>query len=219
MRAASFSARFLLLLASLTHREHTRRGDLFSMRCLTYSESEGWFAAIGAEITKYRYISFQHGAGRPRLLLPALKLDVMGASSLATHLVDWLPSACERMLWLSNWETYPPDQTILFETVRRGCGETRHIIDAPGHLFQSSAYDRNDYDTRTPQDHEENGLLWGLLLLMITFNWDGYLVTPNGDCISLADTSIAIFSDDDAKIDEAYKIADVFNLKFQEQRS
>jgi hypothetical protein len=56
----------------------------------------------------------------------------------------------------------------------------------------------------------------GAPLLMITFNWDGYLVTPNGDCISLADTSIAIFSDDDAKIDEAYKIADVFNLKFQE---
>ncbi len=153
------------------------------------------------------------------MFLPSLELDVLRVASLATQLVDWLPNACERMLWLGSWETYPPDQTILFETVRRGCGESRHIIDAPGHLFQSSAYDRNDYETRTAEDHKENALMWGLLLLMITLDWDGYLVTPNGDCVSLGDTSIAIFSEDDAKIDEAYKIAARFNLKFHEQRS
>src|SRR6266436_7441253 len=177
------------------------------MKCLTYSESQAWFAAIGVKIVNYRNISFPQSATKRRcIFLPNLELDASRVTSLSTQLVDWLPNACERMLWLKNWETYPPDQTMLFEAVRRGCQESRHIIDAPGHLFQSSQYDRKDYDTRTAQDHEENAVMWGLLLLMIMLNWDGYLVAPNGDCIEIGDMSIAISSSDDAKITEAHEI-------------
>ena len=59
--------------------------------------------------------------------------------------------------------------------------------------------------------------MWGLLLLMIVLNWNGYLVTPSTDCIALGDNSLAISSMDDAKIAEAYDITDRFNLKFREQ--
>lgn len=188
------------------------------MRCLTYSESETWFAAIGIKIAKYRYISFsQREAKRRCLFLPNLELGISHLGRLCTELVEWLPNGCERMLWLTNWATYQPDPTILFEMIRRGCNENRHIIDAPGHLFESSAYDREDYDSRTKQDHDENTLMWGFLLLMIACQLGGYLVAPNGDCIEVDDTSIAISSTEDSKIAEAHELAARFNLKFREQ--
>jgi len=59
--------------------------------------------------------------------------------------------------------------------------------------------------------------MWGLFLLMMVLNWGGYLGTPNGDCVSLGDNSIAISSTDDAKIKEAHEIANGFNVKFDEQ--
>jgi hypothetical protein len=123
------------------------------------------------------------------------------------------------MLWLSNWETYPSNQIIFFETVRRGCKEDRHIIDAPGHLFESSAYDINDYESRTPDDEQENAVMSGLLLLMICFTWDGYLITPNQDCIILDDNCLTFCSWDDSKIEEAYELAAIFKLTFREQRT
>jgi hypothetical protein len=121
------------------------------------------------------------------------------------------------MLWFTNWATYQPDPTILFEAIRRGCNENRHIIDAPGHLFESSPYDRQDYDTRTKLDYEENTLMWGFLHLIIACQLGGYLVAPNGDCIEVDDTSLAISSEDSAKIAEARELVGGFNLKFHEQ--
>jgi hypothetical protein len=187
------------------------------MRCLTSTESEAWFTDIGVEIDRYGYISFSRRATKRRcIFLPNVVLDASNLGRLSTELVDWLPNGCERMLWLTNWSTYQPDPTILFETIRRGRNENRHIIDAPGHLFESSAYDRDDYDTRTKQDHEENTLMWGFLLLIIALQLGGYLIAPNGDCIEVDDTSIAISSTDDAKIRDAYALANRFGLEFRE---
>src|SRR6266481_9062935 len=136
------------------------------MKCLTYAESEAWFADFGVEIVRYCHLSFSGWAAKRRcIFVPNIVLDASSLGRPSAELVDWLPNGCERMLWPTNWSTYQPNPTILFETIRRGCNESRHIIDAPGHLFQSSAYDRKDYETRTKQDHEENNLLWGFLLL------------------------------------------------------
>lgn len=188
------------------------------MRCLTYAESERWFAAIGVKIIKYGYISFsRRPVNRRCMFVPNLALGASDLGRLATELVDWLPNGCERMLWLTNWSTFQPDPTFLFETIRRGCNENRHIVDAPGHLFESSAYDRRDYDTRTRRDHEENTLIWGFLFLMTACQLGGYLVAPNGDCIEVDDTSLAMSSTDDAKIVAARDLMNRFNLKFREQ--
>lgn len=165
-----------------------------------------------------RSISFSRRGGKVRrIFLPHLEIDASKLVYLSTQLVDWLPNDCERMLWLRNWHTYPPDQVILFETVRRGCEETRSIIDAPGHLFQSSAYDRQDYESRTNYDHKENATMWGLLLLMILLNWDGYLFAANRDYVELFDNALAISGTDDTTIKAAYVLADRFKLQFREQ--
>ncbi len=188
------------------------------MECITYNESEAWFAAIGVKIVKHRYISFSQRAVKRRCIFVSnLEIEASNLGHLCTQLIDWLPNGCKRMLWLRDWATYRPDPTLLFETIRRGCGENRHIIDAPGHLFEASAYDRRDYDTRTVQDHEANTLMWGFLFLMIACQLGGYLVAPNEDCIEVDDTSIAISSEDVAKIAEARTLAGRFNLKFHEQ--
>jgi hypothetical protein len=188
------------------------------MRCLTDSESQRWFAAMDVKTGAHRRILFpQPAPKRMCVFVSSLQIEASDVTRFCTELVDWLPNGCERILWLRNWETYPPDQTFLFEAVRRGCKEGRRLIEAPGHLFESSKYDRRDYDTRTGRDHEENALMWGLLLLMIVLNWDGYLVAPTGECIELDDNSLAISSENEAKLAEAHALVERFKLKFKER--
>jgi len=119
------------------------------------------------------------------------------------------------MLWLSNWENHR--SIIFFETVRHAYKEYRHIIEAPGHLFESSAWDRMDYESRTPDDEREDAILSGLFLLAICFNWNADLITPNRDYITLYDNSIMFGSLDDSRIEEAYTLTRKWDLKFQEQ--
>jgi len=151
--------------------------------------------------------------------VPNLELDISALGGFSISLVDWLSNGRERMLWLTKWADYQqPNSAILFETMRRGCNENRQIIDAPGHLFEYSANYSDNYETRTKKDHEENSLMWGFLLFMIPLQLGGFLVAPNGDCIEVDDTSIAISSVDEAKITQVRTLAGRFSLKFHEQR-
>src|SRR5260370_27035278 len=148
---------------------HTSRSQ--PMKCLTYAESEAWFASFGVKIIENRHLSFPVRARKERrMLITDFQIDAPRLIYFLDQLVDWLPNGRERMLWLTSWETYPVNQTIFFERVRRGCNENRHIIETPGHLFESSTHDREDYDNRTAYEHEENAIMAGLLLLVVCFN-------------------------------------------------
>src|SRR5260370_8162590 len=150
------------------------------MECITYNESEAWFAAMGVKIVKHRYISFSQRAVKRRCIFVSnLEIEASNLGHLCTQLIDWLPNGCKRMLWLRDWATYRPDPTLLFETIRRGCGENRHIIDAPGHLFEASAYDRRGYGNRAAHDHEANNLWCGVLFCIIAFHLLDYPTAPN----------------------------------------
>jgi hypothetical protein len=191
------------------------------MKCLTYAESEAWFASFGVKIIESRHLSFPLRARKERrILITDFQIDAPRLIYFSDELVDWLPGGCKRMLWLSNWETYPVNQTIFFEKVRRGSNEERHIIEAPGHLFESSTHDRRDYESRTANEHEENAIMAGLVLLVVCFNWDGYLVVQDqDDYVMIRDNGIMFCSPNDSKIEEACALANQFGKKFRELRS
>ena len=134
-----------------------------------------------------------------------------------SSIVDWLPNGCSRMLWLYKWLTYPPDQIVVFENLRRGCGESRHIIDAPGHLFESSKY--RNYESKTDCDIQEDSVLAAMALLMVSFDWEGYIITDRSDAhILIGDEYLEFFSLDHDKIQQIEKIANSYDLKMQVAR-
>src|SRR5256885_17212857 len=106
------------------------------MKCLTYDESQKWLALKNVRIDENRNLWFAREQERIMMTTPKRALAM---HCFSEQLTDWIPSGSNCMFWLSNWSTDPPNQLALFELVRFACGEPRHIIDAPGHLFDLKA--------------------------------------------------------------------------------
>jgi len=126
------------------------------MRCITNSECLEWLEehAIDAstpegcpEVVRGYVVSF----AAPR--------DARAQGFLARDLVAWLGAFETGFFWLTDWPFYEPDEMAIISGLRRAHGEQRHLIDAPGHIFESSERDQ----------------LIGWVSLMINFGWDGYL--------------------------------------------
>jgi hypothetical protein len=172
------------------------------MKCLTFEESQNWFSSSGVRIDENRNLRFRREHERIMTTMPK---GASALSHLSTRLADWIAGDAGRILWLSNWETYPAERLIQFETMRLGCGEPRHIIDSPGHLFEQST-------------EQENAVLAGLIFLIMTFNWEGYIVPQNQDeFVYLGDEYIVFSSGTTAKFKEVTDIVSTFHLKLIEE--
>jgi hypothetical protein len=118
------------------------------------------------------------------------------------RLVQWLPIGFQRMLWIQTWRIYPPGRLPFMNTVRHGCGELRDIWDAPGHIFETTAY--KDYETRTPRDVEEEAIMTGMVLLSMCFDWEVYLLAQgSNDYIYISDGYVRFSSVDQGKLKNA----------------
>jgi len=166
------------------------------MKCLTYSESENWLGSKGIQIDGYRNLVFSKKHKQVILTLPK---NALALSYFSAQLINWIPSHPNRMLWLSNWETDPPDQIVLFETIRLGCGESRPTIEVPGHLF----------DDATAQ---QNAILTGLSFIVLAFNWQGYLV-GHSDYIYLGDEFVRFGVASEERLASVFSLAEEFKLK------
>lgn len=186
------------------------------MKCLAHAASEQWLASFGVSINENDNLEFPKRLGRAlHTLRMGLPKDGTRWMWFFSSIVDWMPNDCSRMLWLYSWHTYPPYQDVVFEKLRRGCGEFRHIIDAPGHLFDSSAYE--DYESKTDSDIQEDGVLAAMVLLMVLFDWEGYIVTnKSDDRILIGDEYLEFYSTDYNKIQQVIKIAKSYELNFKE---
>lgn len=65
----------------------------------------------------------------------------------------------------TDWALYQPDEMALMDSLRRGHGERRRMLDAPGHLFGP---------------HEEAETI-GYCYLTVTFCWSAYLYLASGN--------------------------------------
>jgi hypothetical protein len=173
------------------------RSNRFDMRCLTFAESEQWLSSLGVRVDENRNLHFPVKGERIMITIPQ---KVSALTHLSTRLAHWVSGDVDRMFWLSNWETNPPEPLILFETMRLGCGELRHTIDAAGHLFEQSS-------------EHENGILAGLIFLTMAFNWEGYLMPHNSDeFVYLGDEHIVFSSADPGKMKEVTEFVIKFRL-------
>lgn len=186
------------------------------MKCLTHAESERWLASFGVSINENDNLEFPKRPGRT---IHAIRIDLPKDGTrwmwFFSSILDWMPNDCNRMLWLYSWHTYPPYHYVVFEKLRRGCGEFRHIIDAPGHLFDSSAYD--NYENKTDNDVQEDGVLAAMVLLMVSFDWEGYIVTDKSeDRILIGDEYLEFYSTDYNKMQHLIEIAKSYGLTYRE---
>jgi hypothetical protein len=165
------------------------------MRCLTSTETQHWIEPIGLTI---RGFEIETGPNR----IPKFRAKRRFSSgevnwSIAEAIVSWLPHDSQRFLWLSYWETYPPGQVTFVEALRRGYRESRPLFEAPGHLFEPVSY--SDYDARSPSDICEESALAGLVLLVLSLEWDATLLSKaTTDSVFISD-GYALFSSDVAE--------------------
>jgi hypothetical protein len=166
------------------------------MKCLTCSESQNWFDSKSIQIDGYRNLVFSKKHKQVTLTLPK---NALALNYFSAQLTNWIPSHPNRMLWLSNWETDPSDQIVLFETIRFGCGESRPTIEVPGHLFED--------DTA-----QQTAVLTGLSFIILAFNWQGYLVGCN-DYIYLGDEFVRFGIASEERLASVFSLAENFELK------
>ena len=114
------------------------------MRCLTYSECAAWCRAHGYPVTE----SDSHGRPIPQviesgsLVAVTYHRDSGSKVSLAREVVTRLTRDGEALLWLDHWAVWPNSQHMpLFTRFREALGESRALIEAPGHLFQPDEVD------------------------------------------------------------------------------
>lgn len=68
------------------------------------------------------------------------------------------------LLVFTDWAHYRPDEMVLMDSLRRGNGERRPLIEAPGHLFE-------------PTEQME---AIGFCHLALIFGWSAYLYLASG---------------------------------------
>jgi hypothetical protein len=165
------------------------------MRCLTGTETQHWIGPMGLTIKGFEIERIGN-----RVPPFSVKRRFSGSEvnwSIAEAIVSWLPHDSQRFLWLSHWETYPPGQVTFVEALRRGCGESRSLFETPGHLFEPVSY--SDYDARSPSDICEESVLAGLVLLVLSLEWDAtFLSKATTDSVFISD-GYALFSSDIAE--------------------
>jgi hypothetical protein len=186
------------------------------LQFLTHDESQEWLGSFSVSVNQNRALVFSSDARAATKKLTALLPEKpLRLTAFIARVVDWLPRHHQRFLWISDWSTYPPHPLTFFETVRLGCGEGRHIIDAPGCLFEPETGSVNQEFSEVP----DTSTLIGFSLLVATFNWQAYLVAEHQTShVHLEDDDISFFTTDDGKAEEALELARIFDLKVTQKR-
>ncbi|HEX3624144.1 MAG TPA: hypothetical protein VH280_01835 [Verrucomicrobiae bacterium] len=167
------------------------------MKCLTTQESENWLSSINVHIDGTNNLLLSK---RPGELMSTMPKRADNLIYFSARLTDLLPGDSSRIIWLSDWNNFP-FQVIPFEKIRAGCGESRPIFDAQGHLFESAT-------------EEENGILAGLIFLIMAFNWSAYVVVrESADYVYLGDEYIIFSSSNGKQTEEASKLMKDFKLE------
>lgn len=125
-----------------------------------------------------------------------------------------MPAGRERLLIVSSWHPYPPDQVQIFETIRKGCGASHALRDTPGHLFLSTKDDATWYDDRPSIDVQEESVAMWLMGLMLEWAWEGYaFVKGCREIVRLGDGFVEFLGGDPARRDAAISLLGEFGLK------
>jgi hypothetical protein len=92
-----------------------------------------------------------------------------GEKTALSRLIDYLllrnSSAC---VYVSGWSVWPSSENLdLFYGYRRSIGETRFLIEAPAHIFESTEHDA----------------LVSILCMVFYFIWDAWVFDAGGNAL------------------------------------
>lgn len=139
------------------------------MRCLTYSETAQWCNA-------HEYPLVHNDLGLP---VPALErafnfveipypTDSGQKVALARRAMMRQTPNEDLLVWLGGWSVWPSSGHLpLFARFRQAIGETRLLIEAPGHLV-------------APEDRED-GL--SIVAMALLFVWDCHVFSASGSIV------------------------------------
>ncbi len=105
--------------------------------------------------------------GRPERLDAYAKFEIPEDAGKRVRLVSQRMRAFDQtpifLVWFGNWSVWPSGQRMhVFDRFRMSYGETRRLIDSPGHLFVEAEL--------------EDAI--SFVTLAVLFLWDCYVVTP-----------------------------------------
>jgi hypothetical protein len=136
---------------------------------------------------------------RPSSIMVTMPKTAPKLLFFSARLTEWLQGDSPRLLLLSDWNTFD-FQVVPFTKMRIGCGETRTLAEAPGHLFDTLG-------------EEEAAVMSGLIFSILAFDWYAYAVGRNRvDFIYLGDEYLIFSSVEQKKLDEARELIETYNL-------
>jgi hypothetical protein len=135
-------------------------GGVHLMQCLTPVECSEWLRQ--RDIIEAPYSHDKPAAARCFQFEPPMKPSRLTAFTRA--LFDAFGDFPGALLVFTDWSTHNPDEMSLMASLRRGHGEQRWLIDAPGHLFIPT----------------EQADAIGHSYLAVAFGWSVYLYLSSG---------------------------------------
>ena len=137
------------------------------MKVLTDVQCQTWFATHGVKFLSDEHLSLPSEGLVRHFPIPTQSRTQL---VLSHKLAQWLDFP-ESLLWMSVWTAYEPDEMELFLRFRRQYDSERHsLINARGHLFDQ----KNDQEVDTMAE---------VVLFMMAFNWEGYLISSDLQCV------------------------------------
>ena len=131
----------------------------------------------------------------------------------ARWIIGWLPPSDERLLWIEFTPRWGEGHHVL-EAWRRGLGERRALLEAPGQLFVASPWDRDDWGSRLQLDEEEDVSLSSLIVLLMCYDAEAYLIVrdcPGG--VYIGDEHFIFWAPEEARLDAVVEASGDFSIQ------
>ncbi len=107
------------------------------MTVLTDTEAQRWCETHGHALGKRAGPVVRSDAERFTIPADAGQRVAM----VARHLADW-KNESEVLVWFTEWGVWPSgERPHIFDRFRASYGETRSLIDSPGHLFSGAEFE------------------------------------------------------------------------------
>jgi hypothetical protein len=169
------------------------------MKCFTSSEGSEWLRERA--ITEAPYSQDDPAEAYCFQFEPRTRPSRLTA--LMRALFDTFGEFPGALLVFNDWPLYQPDEMALMDSLRRGHGEHRSLIDAPGHLF-------------TPTEQAE---AIGHSYLAVVFGWSAYLYLASGAATVLLweGDLVDFWSKDERMIQRVRAVIQTYELRLTSQ--
>jgi hypothetical protein len=117
--------------------------------------------------------------------------------------IRWLPEQSRRAIFITDAWSDVGDARFALSAMRIGLGEKRTWQVAPFHVTDAHTWTWDQVETTAGQAEDE-GLLVGILSLILSCGWDAWLLADGcSDAIEFWEGNILFYSDDKRRLSEA----------------